>query len=62
MSTFNNYPHVRREWVFYKFNKDEEEMKYSIISFLRSGNEAKRGVEFRHSTYNISKIGENRTS
>ena len=32
------------------------EMKYLIFSSPRSGNEAKRGVEFRHSTHNASII------
>ena len=31
-------------------------MKYLIISFLRSGVEAKRGVEFRYSLRNASRI------
>ena len=31
-------------------------MKYLIYSFLRSGVEAKRGVDIRHSTCNVSRI------
>ena len=33
-----------------------EQMKYLIFSFLRTGVEAKRGVKFRHSTHNASRI------
>ena len=33
-----------------------ENMKYSIFSFPRSGVEIKRGVEFRHSIHNASRI------
>ena len=32
-----------------------EEIGYLIFSFLRSGVSAKRGVEFRHSTHNVSR-------
>ena len=34
-----------------------QEIKYLIFSILRFGIEAKRGVKFRHSTRNSSKIG-----
>ena len=33
-----------------------EQMNYLIFSFLRSGAEAKRGVELRHSKRNASKM------
>ena len=32
-------------------------IKYLIFAFLRSGKEAQRGVEFRHSTRRASRIG-----
>ena len=41
-----------RLWVRFLF----EEMKYLIFPFRRSGNEAKRGVEFRHITRYASRI------
>ena len=34
----------------YRFDSYSRKMKYLIFYFLRSGEEAKRGVEFRHST------------
>ena len=30
-----------------------EELKYLIFPFVRSGKEAERGVEFRHSTHSL---------
>ena len=32
------------------------EFPFEVFSFLRSGIEAKRGIEFRHSTRNASRI------
>ena len=36
-----------------------EEQKYLILSFPRSGNEAKHGVEFRHSIRNAFRTRRN---
>ena len=47
----------KRDW--WCLRSLDEEMKYLfkfICSFLRSGVEAKRGVEFRHSLHNVSGI------
>ena len=41
-----------RLWVRFPLEKK----KYLIFSFTRSGNEANRGNEFRHSTRNPSRI------
>ena len=45
------------DWLWVRY--PPEEMKYLftfLFSFLRSGVKAKRGVEFRHSIRNASKI------
>ena len=39
-------------WVRFPF----EDINYLILSFSRCGNEVNRGVEFRHSTRNASRI------
>ena len=47
----------KTDWLWIRFPL--EELKYLlkfIFPFLRSGLEAKRGVEFCHSTRNASKI------
>ena len=44
----------KRDRLWIRF--PNEEMKYFIFSFRRSDNEAERGVEFRHSTRNASRI------
>ena len=46
---------TRRLWIRFLLDK----IIYFKFSFLRSGDEAKRGVEFRHSTRNTSKIQQN---
>ena len=44
-------------FLFRKFSMKKVLIKYLIFSFLRSGVEAKRGVELCHLTRNASKFG-----
>ena len=48
--------HCKRDelWILFSL----EEMKYLIFSFLRSRVEASRGVKFRFSSHNESRISE----
>ena len=44
----------KRDWLWIR--SPLEEMKYLTVSFLRSDDEAKRGVECHHSTRYASRI------
>ena len=47
---------VTRKATDCRFDSYPRKEKYLVVLFLRSGVEARRGVEFRHSTCNASRI------